>query len=58
MIDPTFRTVGDAGMPASVRHRSPFTTRLRQLDVLENKHIPARYLRASHVHAWNLCAVS
>jgi hypothetical protein len=54
VIDPTFRTVGDAGMPASVQHRSPFTTRLRQLDVLENKHIPARYLRASHIQRLEL----
>jgi len=47
VIDPTFRTVNDAGRPASVQHRSRFTTRLRQLDVLENKHIPVPYLRAS-----------
>lgn len=47
VIDPTFRTLGDDGLPAGVQHRSRFTTRLRQLDVLDNKHIPPQYLRAS-----------
>jgi hypothetical protein len=36
VIDPTFRTLNDAGLPATVQHRSRFTTRLRQLDVLES----------------------
>jgi hypothetical protein len=44
VIDPTFRTLNDHG----VQHRSRFITRLRMLDVLGNKHVPAAYLRASH----------
>ena len=54
VIDPTFRTIDDAGLPASVQHRSRFTTRLRQLDVLDNKHIPAPYLRASRAQRLDL----
>ena len=47
VIDPTFRTMTDAGEPASIRFRSRFITRLPMLDVLGNKHIPIEYLRAS-----------
>src|SRR5581483_2849915 len=47
VIDPTFRTMTDAGTSASSQFRSRFITRLRMLDVLGNKHIPVPYLRAS-----------
>ena len=47
VIDPTFRLATNGEAPASIQHRSRFTTQLRMLDVLDNKHIPAAYLRAS-----------
>ena len=54
VIDPTFRLVDDGATPASIQHRSRFTTRLRMLDVLDNKHIPAAYLRASRLQRLEL----
>jgi hypothetical protein len=47
VIEPTFRTLNDRGAPTGVQHRSRFTTWLRMLDVLDNKHVPPAYLRAS-----------
>ncbi|MFN7305326.1 MAG: phage terminase large subunit family protein, partial [Acetobacteraceae bacterium] len=47
VIDPTFRLVDGVTAPSSIQHRSRFITRLRMLDLLENKHIPPAYLRAS-----------
>jgi hypothetical protein len=54
VIDPTFRMLDDRARPASIQHRSRFTTRLRMLDVLDNKHIPAAYLRASRAQRLEL----
>nr|WP_188901451.1 terminase gpA endonuclease subunit [Caldovatus sediminis] len=54
VIDPTFRLVDDGVTPARIQHRSRFTMRLRMLDVLENKHVPAAYLRASRAQRLEL----
>jgi Phage terminase large subunit (GpA) len=54
VIDPTFRTLNDHGVSTAVQHRSRFTTRLRMLDLLENKHVPISYLRASQTQRLEL----
>jgi hypothetical protein len=41
IIDPTFRAESDGQVAARVQHRSRFTTHLRMLDALDNKHVPA-----------------
>ncbi|MCW7542096.1 phage terminase large subunit family protein [Aquabacterium sp. A7-Y] len=48
IIDPTCRTIGEDRLPLAGSGRSSFTTRLRLLDLLDNKHIPQAYLRAGH----------
>jgi hypothetical protein len=47
VIDPTFKTLDDQGHPVASCGASIFSVRLRQLDLLDNKHIPAAYLRGS-----------
>ncbi|MFQ5510175.1 MAG: phage terminase large subunit family protein, partial [Leptospirillia bacterium] len=51
VVDPTPRLADQferEGPVAVRRHTSAFTRALRFLDVLDNKHIPEAYLRASH----------
>ncbi|MEJ2379477.1 MAG: phage terminase large subunit family protein, partial [Pseudolabrys sp.] len=57
VIDPTFRTVTDAGMSASIQFRSRFITRLRMLSLLGNKHVPIQYLRAGREQRLDLILV-
>jgi len=47
VIDPTFRMRREDGASLPDCFRSRFVTRLRQLDVLDNKHVPLPYMRAS-----------
>ncbi len=47
VIDPTFKTLDEKGRPVASCGASIFSVRLRQLDLLDNKHIPAAYLRSS-----------
>ena len=47
VIDPTFRMRREDGASLSHCFRSRFVMRLRQLDVLDNKHVPLPYMRAS-----------
>jgi hypothetical protein len=47
VIDPTFRMRREDGASLSDCFRSRFVMRLRQLDVLDNKHVPLAYMRAS-----------
>jgi hypothetical protein len=47
VIDPTFRMRSGNGASLSDGFRSRFVTGLRQLDVLDNKHVPLAYMRAS-----------
>ena len=47
VIDPTFRMRRKDGASLSDCFRSRFVMRLRQLDVLDNKHVPLAYMRAS-----------
>ena len=47
VIDPTFRMRREDGASLSDCFRSRFVKRLRQLDVLDNKHVPLEYMRAS-----------
>jgi hypothetical protein len=50
IIGPTFRAESDGWVAARVQHRSRFTTHLRMLDVLDNKHVPASG-RGDELHA-------
>jgi phage terminase large subunit GpA-like protein len=54
VIDPTFRTRRADGGSVSECFRSRFVTRLRQLDVLDNKHVPLPYMRASRAQRLEL----
>ena len=47
VIDPTFRMRREDGASLSDCFRSRFVKRLRKLDVLDNKHVPLEYMRAS-----------
>jgi Phage terminase large subunit gpA, ATPase domain/LAGLIDADG-like domain len=47
VIDPTFRMRDASGELVASCAASRFSVRLRMLDLLENKHIPPAYLRAS-----------
>ncbi|PKP79219.1 MAG: terminase [Alphaproteobacteria bacterium HGW-Alphaproteobacteria-3] len=47
VIDPTFRMRREDGASLSDCFKSRFVMRLRMLDVLDNKHIPLQYMRAS-----------
>ena len=47
VIDPTFRMRREDGASLADCFRSRFVARLRMLDVLDNKHVPLPYMRAS-----------
>ena len=54
VIDPTFKTRDEQGKPVATCGASRFSTRLRQLDLLDNKHIPPAYLRGSRAQRLEL----
>ena len=45
VLDPTFRILDENGDPVASCGASRFSVRLRMLDLLANKHVPAAYLR-------------
>ena len=54
VVDPTFRMRRADGASLSDCFRSRFVTRLRMLDVLDNKHVPLAYMRASRAQRLDL----